>query len=264
MVGVPGKFKGCETCRKRRLKCSNERPICKNCIARGRQCEGYERARVFITGTPEELGKVVHYAKKRRPEAHRQLTPPGTASPELHQTPSLSGDLAMKHKNPAISSTQARSSSQSAGPVAGPRHSTPRGLSPYPLSNINLRLDVRYFARLQSASHQATMTSGYETLYFEHNIPARTLESIESVVQRLGLTFFSQFLNYHFFVNVFRPLEVGNAILERRETFLSAPEWGCLPWQFYAKDYFDRLIDLMILLPPLLARIHKIGLYRRH
>lgn len=43
----------------------------------------------------------------------------------------------------------------------------------------------------------------------QHNIPARTLESIESVVQRLGLTFFSQFLNYHFFVNVFRPLEVS-------------------------------------------------------
>jgi hypothetical protein len=41
----------------------------------------------------------------------------------------------------------------------------------------------------------------------QHNIPARTLESIESVVQRLGLTFFSQFLNYYFFV--IRPLEVS-------------------------------------------------------
>ncbi|KAH7124941.1 hypothetical protein B0J13DRAFT_455032 [Dactylonectria estremocensis] len=259
MVGVPGKFKGCETCRKRRLKCSNERPFCKNCIARGRHCEGYDRVRVFITATPEELGKVVRYAKKNRPEAHRQSIRPGTANRESHQTPSPPGDLAIKHENPAVSLTPARSSSRNAGLVAGLRHSTSHGLSPYLLlSNIDLRLHIRCFARLQYASHQATMTSGYERLYFEHDIPARTLESIESVVQRLGPTFFSQFPNYQFFVNVFRTLEVGNAMLERRETFLSAPEWGCLPWQFYVKDYFDRLIDLMLLLPPLLARIHKI------
>ena len=69
MVGVPGKYKGCETCRRRRVKvslvadirrpepfthnrqCSNERPYCSNCVNSGRQCEGYERERVFITGT---------------------------------------------------------------------------------------------------------------------------------------------------------------------------------------------------------------------
>ncbi|KAH7130855.1 hypothetical protein EDB81DRAFT_695998 [Dactylonectria macrodidyma] len=258
MVGVPGKFKGCETCRKRRLKCSNERPFCKNCIARGRQCEGYDRVRVFITTTPEELGKVVHYTKKRTPEAHRQSTPPGTASSQSHQTPSPPGDLATKHDNPAVSLTQSKSSSRNAGLVAGPRHSTLHGLGPHPfLRNIDLRLGVRCFVR-QYSSHKASMNDGYETLYFEHSIPVRTLESIESVVQRLGPTFFSQFLDYRFFVNVFRPLEVGNAILERRETFLSALEWGCRPWQFYAKDSFDRLIDLMLLLPPLLARIHRI------
>jgi hypothetical protein len=32
---------GCLTCRKRRIKCGEERPICNNCIKSKRQCEGY-------------------------------------------------------------------------------------------------------------------------------------------------------------------------------------------------------------------------------
>ena len=98
MVGVPGKYKGCETCRLRRVKvrwdfayhllpppphpgllslrtttnkifwpvlqCSNERPYCQKCIKSGRQCEGYERERVFITGTPENRGRVASHPKK--------------------------------------------------------------------------------------------------------------------------------------------------------------------------------------------------------
>ncbi|KAH6989729.1 hypothetical protein BKA56DRAFT_259343 [Ilyonectria sp. MPI-CAGE-AT-0026] len=256
MVGVPGKFKGCETCRKRRLRCSNERPFCKKCIARGRHCEGYDRARVFITGTPEEQGKVLHCGKRGKLQVHGQLTSSGIASSESYQTPSppshQDGDL-------PVSLTHTRSSSRNAGLAAGPEHSTPHGLSPSPLSsNVGLRLDVQCFARLQYASHQATMANGGETLYFEYGIPPRTLESMTSVVQLLGPAFFSQFPNYQFFINAFRPLEVGNAIIERRETFLSAPEWSCLPWKFHAKDYVDRLIDLMILLTPLLTQIHRI------
>ncbi|KAF2467712.1 uncharacterized protein BDR25DRAFT_234006, partial [Lindgomyces ingoldianus] len=31
----------CLTCRKRRIKCGEERPTCANCIKSKRQCEGY-------------------------------------------------------------------------------------------------------------------------------------------------------------------------------------------------------------------------------
>lgn len=99
MVGVPGKYKGCETCRRRRVKvsaangwfpirpntpadlkalgahqrskrlttreqCSNERPLCTKCLNSGRDCEGYERERVFITGTLETKGRVASHPKK--------------------------------------------------------------------------------------------------------------------------------------------------------------------------------------------------------
>lgn len=59
MVGVAGKYKGCNTCRARRvkvraysdflvcmdsligLKCDNERPTCRKCSDSGRECQGY-------------------------------------------------------------------------------------------------------------------------------------------------------------------------------------------------------------------------------
>lgn len=41
---------GCLTCRKRRIKCGEERPICSNCIKSKRQCEGYNQRVVFKDG----------------------------------------------------------------------------------------------------------------------------------------------------------------------------------------------------------------------
>ncbi|KAF7198277.1 putative transcriptional regulatory protein C15D4.02 [Pseudocercospora fuligena] len=38
---------GCLTCRKRRIKCGEERPVCKNCIKSKRHCEGYNQRVVF-------------------------------------------------------------------------------------------------------------------------------------------------------------------------------------------------------------------------
>jgi len=39
---------GCLTCRRRRIKCGEERPICSNCVKSKRQCEGYNRRVVFL------------------------------------------------------------------------------------------------------------------------------------------------------------------------------------------------------------------------
>ncbi|KAH9829067.1 Fungal specific transcription factor domain [Teratosphaeria destructans] len=38
---------GCLTCRKRRIKCGEERPVCKNCIKSKRHCEGYNQRVIF-------------------------------------------------------------------------------------------------------------------------------------------------------------------------------------------------------------------------
>ncbi|KAK5043626.1 hypothetical protein LTR84_011340 [Exophiala bonariae] len=47
MVGVAGKSNACKTCKKRKVRCEGEKPICIRCRKGGRVCEGYERVRQF-------------------------------------------------------------------------------------------------------------------------------------------------------------------------------------------------------------------------
>ncbi|CAG9945559.1 unnamed protein product [Clonostachys rosea f. rosea IK726] len=54
MVGVPGKSKGCETCRHRRVKCDLQRPACGRCLRTNRTCPGYERGLIFVNNAPRE------------------------------------------------------------------------------------------------------------------------------------------------------------------------------------------------------------------
>jgi hypothetical protein len=72
MVGVPGRSKGCSTCRKRKKGCDRKRPACTQCLAAGLGCGGYERERVFLNhnqDTKAESGAVV-YRKKPVDTAH--------------------------------------------------------------------------------------------------------------------------------------------------------------------------------------------------
>ncbi|KAF8863060.1 hypothetical protein BDZ45DRAFT_147613 [Acephala macrosclerotiorum] len=40
MVNVAGRSKGCSTCRKRRVKCDETRPVCNRCLKSGAECDG--------------------------------------------------------------------------------------------------------------------------------------------------------------------------------------------------------------------------------
>ncbi|KAH7066983.1 hypothetical protein BKA63DRAFT_523510 [Paraphoma chrysanthemicola] len=48
MVGVPGRSKGCITCRKRKKGCDLKQPDCGQCLERGTPCGGYDADRVFV------------------------------------------------------------------------------------------------------------------------------------------------------------------------------------------------------------------------
>ncbi|KAJ9265240.1 transcriptional regulator family: Fungal Specific TF [Paecilomyces variotii] len=48
MVGVAGKSKACNTCRKRKVACDLQRPQCSQCVKSNRVCTGYQRKRIFI------------------------------------------------------------------------------------------------------------------------------------------------------------------------------------------------------------------------
>ncbi|KAF5667083.1 hypothetical protein FHETE_5786 [Fusarium heterosporum] len=48
MVGVPGRSKGCATCRKRKKGCDKQIPSCGQCLVLGVSCGGYGREQIWI------------------------------------------------------------------------------------------------------------------------------------------------------------------------------------------------------------------------
>ncbi|KAM3463371.1 hypothetical protein MY5147_009686 [Beauveria neobassiana] len=275
MVGVPGKYKGCETCRRRRVTCTNERPYCRKCIASGRECEGYERERVFITGTPEDHGRVASHPKRvtstkthsKSPQPKRERS--GSHSPKFPQTLNNSAwddnlDLSHGGKNIAALHTSLHTIVRSSG-------STPDGngfgvaLPPY--SPVELHRNHNGHI----AGQDSPLWVSAQCLLCHHGIQggSQSVESYclflfelqqvspnsnwgiasESMVKRLGPLNFTSFPNHQFFVRVYRPIGVCLALLNRRETFLSDPEWISLPWKNHRKSSLDSLFDIMLQLP---------------
>ncbi|KAK8030646.1 c6 zinc finger domain containing protein [Apiospora arundinis] len=87
MVGVKGKYKGCNTCRARRVKCDNTRPLCKKCTDHGRVCEGYERETVFIVGTVDDKGRCASHPPRNlgQPQASSSSPSPSRANSRKKQ-----------------------------------------------------------------------------------------------------------------------------------------------------------------------------------
>ncbi|CCT61151.1 hypothetical protein [Plenodomus lingam JN3] len=66
MVGVPGRSKGCVTCRKRKKGCDLAKPACGQCNERGIVCGGYDSDRIFIYQANEKRKKDTPPARETR------------------------------------------------------------------------------------------------------------------------------------------------------------------------------------------------------
>jgi (R)-2-hydroxyglutarate---pyruvate transhydrogenase len=53
-------------------------------------------------------------------------------------------------------------------------------------------------------------------------------------------------------------MQLSIALLSRRSTFLSQPEWTTIPWEKHPKSKFDLLLDIMATLPALFERTDRI------
>ncbi|KAL7944431.1 hypothetical protein V8C42DRAFT_353748 [Trichoderma barbatum] len=91
MVGVPGRSRGCITCRKRKKGCDRRTPACDRCVRAQLSCEGYETNMIWLNSTasaksaqkcctPPRLEAasdirpwMVSYAKQRQSGSHVML-----------------------------------------------------------------------------------------------------------------------------------------------------------------------------------------------
>ncbi|KAL4870037.1 hypothetical protein BDV12DRAFT_69133 [Aspergillus spectabilis] len=80
---------GCLTCRQRRIKCGEEKPICKNCTKSKRECKGYAQRLIFknplgIPGIPNPIPpQPLPLPSQYESEVDFQLTSAGTHGPIL-------------------------------------------------------------------------------------------------------------------------------------------------------------------------------------
>ncbi|RDA91405.1 hypothetical protein CP533_6892 [Ophiocordyceps camponoti-saundersi (nom. inval.)] len=279
MVGVPGKYKGCETCRRRRVKCSNERPFCKNCVNNGRQCEGYERERVFITGTLETKGRVASHPKRAGSTSkHRNRAAAGvraSSKPQIAPTRPLTSawdDSVTLSGHGVEASVRLTALQTSLQNVVDRRTDDHAGISlslpPFVAPELQpqageLNAKARCLVRMGGVYDAHDLTDGYCAFLFEQgqchepsNNCAEPWDSHSqqaSLVKRLGPKSFTTFPNHQYFVRVYRPLAVSLALLGRRDCFLSEQEWMTTPWTGHPKSPLDRLFDVVLRLPSILA-----------
>ncbi|OAA67376.1 Fungal transcriptional regulatory protein [Cordyceps fumosorosea ARSEF 2679] len=275
-------------------QCTNERPHCRKCTSSGRECEGYERERVFITGTPEDRGRVASHpkrvtssgsgsgsgsgSKKQQLKQHSKSPQPKrerseSHSPKFAQTPLNNSawddnlDLSRGGKNIAALHTSLHTVVRSPGAALS---GSSFGIALPPYSPIELHGEHH---NEHVASHDAPLwvsakcllchhgiqgdaqSAGYCLFLFEQASPSADWGlASESMIKRLGPLSFTSFPNHQFFVRVYRPIGVCLAVLNRRETFLSDSEWTSLPWKNHRKSSLDALFDIMLRLPPVLAQ----------
>ncbi|KAI1328484.1 hypothetical protein F5Y16DRAFT_156093 [Xylariaceae sp. FL0255] len=280
MVGVAGKYKGCNTCRARRVKCDQTRPFCKKCTDYGRECGGYGRDMVFIVGTQDERGRVGSHpprnAHSPRSPHSRASTPridrlniqPADIKPAWDEMVSLNAEtgprtfrLVAKHTNlessipPASPSSIGDGSSLSLLDVSQTLDITPT------FQQEAFRVKCKCLIHIPEASsggqedgiclflYQQSSSAGYSS---EHGWEGYS--ATVDTVREMGPAAFQAFPAHHFFARVYRPSAVLAALLNRQPTFLCNPEWTVVPWESQPRTPLDELLDIMVMLPSLFSQ----------
>ncbi|CAK7208097.1 hypothetical protein SEUCBS140593_000022 [Sporothrix eucalyptigena] len=102
---------------------------------------------------------------------------------------------------------------------------------------------------------------------YEHNSPLLTgllppwkdPAVQNSSIRQHGPARFATFPAHQFFARVYRPNAIWAALIFRKNTFLSEPEWTSMPWEAHPKSGLDRLLDIAALLPVMLGRADNVA-----
>ncbi|KAK4455891.1 hypothetical protein QBC34DRAFT_3554 [Podospora aff. communis PSN243] len=292
MVGVPGKYRGCETCRSRRVKCGNERPICKRCADSNRDCT-YERETVFIVASIEDGGRCSSHpprktAKKKTASKSKSRSPAEEKLALIAEEPFTSAwnDLVSvsnfgKRYTLQIAALHTRLHSVVRSPGDsdsddGRNKTAPLSFTPYDIPDVqpspsddDFQIKSRCMVHLPSLDRTKKEDSPprpqidgvFLFLYEQNNStssgtipPWRDLNA----VRQQGPESFRSFPKHHYFVRVFRPNAIGVALLNHKQSFLSEPPWVTAPFEIHPKSTFDHLLDIIVLVPAILQRADRI------
>ncbi|KAF8861152.1 hypothetical protein BDZ45DRAFT_288467 [Acephala macrosclerotiorum] len=296
MVGVPGRSKACKTCKKRKIACSLEKPICKICLKSNRECGGYEQERIFVLDarTKETITPSTSKPKpstpaspiKRVPSPDKRITQP---PPDLQGTISLRNAynslwtienpttraiyreqiiseflysfspnssaaswLSLLPSHPHFTSALEASSLAVCTAHLGHLHSSPT------LIHESLKFYIQALWELQKALWNEKQMYRDETLaacmllimYEVTECPGRTITAWQGHMKGCAKLFKSRGPESycdefsHRLFSSFRQLEIQQALVERRGTFLASDEWREIPWKDRPKPIRQELMDI--------------------
>ncbi|KAK4123595.1 hypothetical protein N657DRAFT_633843 [Parathielavia appendiculata] len=235
MVGVPGKYKGCETCRLRRVKCDNTRPFCRKCLDGGRTCAGYERETVFIVGTIEDQGRCSSH-------------PPRVVKPREEKAARATA---------SASSSKAGAAEDQEGQDEGNLELVPSQPLCPAWDDLVSVLCLGKTYRLQVAGLYTDLEK-HTTSHLSNQPTWQDSSAQTNTICRVGPEAFQSFPAHHFFVRVYRPSAIMTALLNRTPTYLSEPQWLTTPFEEHPKSPLDHLLDSLSALPALLGQADRV------
>ncbi|KAJ0423215.1 hypothetical protein BJY00DRAFT_310343 [Aspergillus carlsbadensis] len=289
MVGVPGKSKGCNTCRRRKKGCDFQRPSCGQCRKSAIPCAGYSRAIIWVnmnqeTGTERRYAGQVESADIKlrdtlaRSSYHEQYLgqfwasylPNGRTFPShavqysggvwLNNLPAffrLDGASALPLKKVLLANALA-----TVGRRDGKGWMVEASLRLHGESLAGLAAQLGDRSGLASDMSLATVRclSLYEILHghdlLDHAGQVRkwhthTQGGLGFVLSRGPESYTSGFAHQVFVDD--RATQISTSLITRTRSPMNDPEWKTIPWTYMPKTPKDVLTDIFAEIPSLLA-----------
>ncbi|KAE8147453.1 hypothetical protein BDV25DRAFT_142744 [Aspergillus avenaceus] len=175
---------GCLTCRQRRIKCGEEKPVCKNCIKSRRECKGYAQRLVFKNplGLPgiSNFPQILHPLPAQTIPLHRSYDgtvtslgqPGGSQKPILAPRPMA---LPVSEYNHTVSAVSSMPQGDQQLPYADEEHIVPPSAAGHPVGPSIFPMSLP----LQPQD----MTSNSTSHYMQHQITGHPIQRHHSYSQ---------------------------------------------------------------------------------
>ncbi|KAJ4329277.1 hypothetical protein N0V84_000170 [Fusarium piperis] len=268
MVNIPGRSRGCATCRKRRVKCDESLPECLACVRMGLPCPGARTGTFFVHAVPgaSSSHRVCNLALRlpgpqpSRASAFDQLfvshfvesffgpvKPPSTPGTPpkiwLHKLPVFLASSEPSSATPAIRAT----SMISYGILAGDASIKTAARRWYAealhhlqclIANENMSVDENIICAVVMLIQFETWAGTSQKAWLRHLKGAAMLLQMGGP-ERCGDGFMHQIfshLRFQMFVA---------AMTENEVSAFASQNWMTIPFQLYPKQIFDQLIDVL-------------------
>ncbi|KAI0964892.1 hypothetical protein F4678DRAFT_366188 [Xylaria arbuscula] len=276
MVGVPGRSKGCSTCRTRKKGCDRKRPVCTQCTCAGLECGGYERKRIFLNYTQCTEAKAVPVVYRKGPKQALDGVTNIVLQSGLAQTAYVENYISIFMGKYLPANRLSRDWVE----IAYDLHTTDQAIHLsflclglfaagelqyaiqsycFALRKLQTVLCVPSSAQSNSTLVACNLLSLVEVLHgADKNLLLQGskwyshLSGLLAIFHSRGPYSYQSGVSHQFFANGRYPLLVAS-IANRRRAPLSTPEWRTIPWEKEPKSHMDKLYDIMADLSEILA-----------